>query len=218
MKKKSGVFLISVIILILAAATGCSGRKADDIAVEGIREFEKGNYAQALEKLRLAEEYGVDEFSEEKLYFSIGGVLFRLEDYQGSIDAYLTAIDVNPGSFDSWASLGVAYRETGDNEKADEAYEKALSLDPEDETSVLLYDNLGYKYITENKPFHAIKYLEKAEELSPENAATYGLLSMAYAMGYEYEKSDEAFQKAEELGYSQIETLSERIREIKADR
>lgn len=70
-------------------------------------------------------------------------------------------------------------------------------------------------YISSNKPHTAIDYLEKAVEIYPEHPAAHAYLALAYAMEYEYDRSDEQFVLASAYGYGQIDVIKERIEEIK---
>jgi tetratricopeptide (TPR) repeat protein len=83
-----------------------------------------------------------------------------------------------------WATLGVAYQNTGDFDSARKAYEKALRID---QRYPVVYHNLGLMYFTlalKNKDHRALqKSLEsykKAIEMDPEYAAAYRELGDAY--------------------------------------
>ncbi|MCL2052950.1 MAG: tetratricopeptide repeat protein [Oscillospiraceae bacterium] len=219
--------LISALALLLS---GCGANQGDALAERGVSEFAKGNYEDALKYLERAEEQGLNRFDKTTLYFNIGGVKFRLGDYEGSIEAYRSAIALSPDSFDAYVNLGVAYEMVGLRDKAYESYRQALLYDPENYASIMLYMNLGNFYITAYKPFSAIFYLEKARALDEARAADpsnditgrnpviFAWLSIAYAMDYQYEKSDQAFDRAVSLGFSKPQEVKERIEQIKGAR
>jgi tetratricopeptide (TPR) repeat protein len=209
--------------------SGCA-RGGDRYAEEGLSLFNAGEYENAISMFERAERRGLVSFSETRLYYNIGGCKFRLGDYEGSIEAYETALAQSPQNFDCWASLGVAYEKNGDREKAGECYAKALLYDPEDYGSILFYMNLGNFYITEGKHYSAIVYLEKARDLDEarsldptvdidgRNPLVFAWLAIAYAMDYQDEKSDVALDRAFALDYSQYNEVKERIEQIRAAR
>jgi tetratricopeptide (TPR) repeat protein len=110
----------------------------------------------------------------------------------------------------------VCYRKLGDDANALLYYEKALEYDSENADSVGLYVSLGSLYIENNKPYTAIDYLEKAAELYPEQPAAHAYLAIAYAMAYEYDKSEEQLTLASGYGYSDIDAVKERIEEVRS--
>ncbi len=219
--KKNKLILFSLIAALTISMTGCSGR-GDKYAELGEDEFEKGNYETALENLNLAVKYGIKDYDTVDLYYTIGGVKYKLEDYNGSIEAYKTVLVDKPDDFNSLVNLGVSYASMGEIEKAGEAYEKALLNDPKNQNSVLFYVNLGHYYITTGKAVSATEYLEKAIEYSPEqpckNPYAYAYLAISYAMLYRYDESDDALMRASELDYKQCDVVRERINDIKSKR
>ena len=112
-------------------------------------------------------------------------------------------------------TAGVCYSKLGRTDDALKTYEKALEYDPQNADSVGLYVSLGSLYISQNKPYTAIDYLEKASEIYPEQPAAHAYLAIAYAMAYEYDKSDEQLILASGYGYDRIDEIKERINEVR---
>ena len=227
--KKITAFAL-VVSLIALTASGCGRSRGDNLAERGVSAFESGEYEEALDYLLRAEKYGLNRYSETKLYYNLGGVKYKLGDYEGSIEAYKKAVEKSPEHFDSWASLAVAYEKVGDRDAALECYNTALLYDPEDYSSIIFYMNLGNFYIAQRKPFHAVQILEKAMVLdearavdpsvrtSDRNPVIFAWLSIAYALDFQYEKSDVAFDRAVNLGFSNPNAVREQIEAIKSAR
>ena len=94
--------------------------------------------------------------------------------------------------------LGDAYNQLKDNEKSDEFYEKALSLDPDND--YVLNNYAYYLSLRNEKLDKAAKMAKKSTELKPNSSAnqdTYGWV--LYKMGY-YEEAKIWIEKAIENG------------------
>jgi tetratricopeptide (TPR) repeat protein len=104
---------------------------------------------------------------------------FQLKNFDITIDQLETGMkfvvgnDAMLGQFYSY--LGDAYHETGNNEKAYEAYENALKIDP---NNAIVLNNYAYYLSLENQDLEkALEMSKKAVELDPENSSnqdTYG--------------------------------------------
>ena len=189
--------------------------EGDSKVSEAVKVYENGDYSTALSMLKEAETMELEVIKAETVYYYMGECYFKTGDIESSLAAHSKAVGINPELFKSWVTIGVCYRKLGDTEKALEAYSKALKYDPENGDSVGLYVSLGSLYISNGKPFTAIDYLENATEIYPEHAAAHAYLSMAYAMIYENERSEEELALAEALGYSQGDEIRERIKSIR---
>ncbi|MGN0600837.1 MAG: tetratricopeptide repeat protein [Oscillospiraceae bacterium] len=211
-------------IIVFAAAVGMSavmltscGRysKDDNIVYDAIEEYDSGNYEAALEQLQKADAEKFKAMKPENYYFYLGETYFKLGDYEKSLDSHLCALKIKPTLFKSRVTAGVCYSKLGRMDDALKAYEKALEYDPQNADSVGLYISLGSLYISKNKPYTAIDYLEKASEIYPEQPAAHAYLAIAYAMAYEYDRADEQIILASGYGYDRIDEIRERINEIR---
>jgi tetratricopeptide (TPR) repeat protein len=221
--------ILTLCLLFAIALSGCS-RAGDRYAQEGVVLLSEGEYESALRAFERAKKRGLVSFSETKLYYNIGTAKFRLDDLDGSIEAFETALKNSPDNFDCWERLGVVYEKKGDREKAAECYDNALLNDPEDYSSIMFYTNLGHFYISDGRHYSAIVYLEKARELDEareldpssgingRNPVIFAWLAIAYAMDYQDDKSDVALDRAYALGYGQYAEVRERVEQIRAAR
>ena len=204
--------IAAVLVMIFAAAfVSCSSGNGDKLAKQGKEQYTAGNYAEALDSFLAADESGLKYFKKEELYSCIGNCYLKMEDYEKSIDYQMKCLDENPEYFDGWVNLGVAYRKSGNNDKALTCYEVALNYDPKTTESGPLYISLGVLYIELGKPISALNYLEMAKVIYPTQPDVYAYLSIAYAMALEPEKSDTAFETAKNLGYSRMNEIQEQL-------
>lgn len=211
-------------IVVFAAAAGMSvfmltscGRfsKDDNIVYNAIEEYDSGNYASALEQLEKADTEKFKAMKPENYYYYLGETYFKLGNYEKSLNAHLHALKIKPTLFKSRVTAGVCYSKLGMTDDALKTYEKALEYDPQNADSVGLYVSLGSLYISKDKPYTAIDYLEKATAIYPEQPAAHAYLAIAYAMAYEYEKSDEQLVLASGYGYDRIDEIQDRINIVK---
>ncbi|MDE6762254.1 MAG: tetratricopeptide repeat protein [Oscillospiraceae bacterium] len=214
-KKNIIVSLLAFTALIFTMLTFSScGMSGDKLAAEGKKLYTAGSYKEALEQFSAAEEAGLKNFKESELYHCMGNCFFHLENYGKCIDYQLKCVDADPEYFSGWVNLGVAYRKIGERDRAMECYRTALQYDPHNTDSAELYISLGSLSIELGKPMSAIEYLESANELFPESADVYAYLAIAYKMALEPQKSAEALEMAEALGYSKIDVVKERLAEL----
>ena len=206
-------FIAAALVMVFAASFVSCGAviSGDKLARQGKELYTSGNYTEALDKFLAADENGLKTFKQEELYSCIGNCYLKLNDCDSSIEYQLKALDENPEYFDGWVNLGVAYRRSGNNDKAMTCYKVALNYDPRTEESGPLYISLGVIYLELGKPISALDYLEMAKTIYPEQPEVYAYLSIAYAMALEPEKSDTAFETARSLGYSRMSEIQEQL-------
>lgn len=216
-KKNAAAAIVSAIILSAVMLTSCSGKysKSDKLVEEGVKLFKDADYSAALTSLTEADVLELKSVKEETLYYYLGECYFKTGDYEKSLDCHKKAVAVKPDIFKSYVTIGVCYRKLGNEKEALKAYSDALLYDPENSESVGLYVSLGSIYISNNKPFTAIDYLEKASEMYPEQATAHAYLAIAYTMAFEYEKADEELALAEKYGYENMDVIRERINQVK---
>lgn len=84
---------------------------------------------------------------------------------------------LHAGLPEAWKALGLAYSYKGNNQKAEENYKKALSLNPNHAESI---NNLGVQYGRTGRIPEAIKFYKKSAQLQPINATPFGNLAAEY--------------------------------------
>lgn len=208
------IFALAAAAAVTLSITSCSLASGDKLAKNGKKLYDAEKYSEAMESFTEAEETGLKNFREAELYYYMGNCCMKSGDYEKAIDYELKSLESDSEYFGAWVSLGVAYRKTGNRERAVECYEAALDYDEMTADSVPLYLSLGAVYIEMRKPVSAVSYLEKAQQLSPNHPDVYAYLAVAYKMAIEPEKSKEAYAKAQELGYSKMEEINGLLAEL----
>lgn len=96
-------------------------------------------------------------------------------------------------SDDTYYSLGLAYKKTGDLKSAIEAYHKALELNPSNYSACY---NLSSAYIDTGNNLAALAYAEKCTLMRQDDEFLYGMLSGLYEKANDYEAAVKALEKA----------------------
>lgn len=89
----------------------------------GLTYFLLNNLVEAKENFYKAESFPLTNI-EFYIQASKGWLQYRLEDYQGAIEAFSASIELNPDYVVPYMGLTLVYYETNDLQKADEAAEK----------------------------------------------------------------------------------------------
>jgi len=108
-----------------------------------------------------------------------------------AIAAYQQAIELTPDDGEAWLYLGMIYRETGQAESADAAFETAVGLMGGDE--VEFYVNLAQAYVIYGDPQRVVESANAALGLDDQNARAY------YVRATGYELQNEVFLALEDL-------------------
>ena len=98
------------------------------------------------------------------------------------------SIDYN---FETYFNLALEYKNTAEYEKAERTYLKALELEPK--SSEVFY-NLSNIYLLLNKPYEAIKCLQKCLQINPNDYEAEYFLSLAYYRVKDYEMGEKFFE------------------------
>ena len=143
-------------------------------------------------------------------YENLARVYAETKNYKKEIKLLQDACsNVNCG-FEIYFLLALAYKNNIEYEKAEQAYLKALELNPESEQA--LY-NLASLYLFLNKPEKAIEYFKKCLEINPNDKEVLYFLSLGYFRIKDYETGMKYFEnrlcrqtaiKSQEVTYPQL--------------
>lgn len=135
------------------------------------------------------------------LYYNFGNIplsknlLFRLYKLQ-------------PDNFNANQGLGVVYELEGDPKKALPYYEKAVSLNPDNDQVNCKYALTLMKVSMDNYS-RAFVYAKKAVELNPGGADNLFILAQMYIVGKDYKRGKEYYGKALEINPSLKDSVIE---------
>ena len=126
----------------------------------------------------------------------LGEIALASQNIDEAVAEFEKERDLNPLYGGIYDRLGDAYTRAGQYQKALQALQQAVLLEPNSTGPYIL---LGKVMLKQQDPVGAAMYLERAERMDPNNYMTHGLLGQAYrAMGKTTEASHEA-ETAEKL-------------------
>jgi tetratricopeptide (TPR) repeat protein len=117
-------------------------------------------------------------------------------DLIGAIDAYKTALSIDPTRVDALSNLGAAYVHLGQFDDAIAEYDAALEIDPSNATVRL---NLALAYYKSGRPNEAIQPLKMVVATSPETKNAYLILADCYLQTGEYTEAVTLLQPREAI-------------------
>jgi tetratricopeptide (TPR) repeat protein len=117
--------------------------------------------------LRLAREVQKAEPKSPAPPLLAGLVLVAQEKPQDAIEAFGQALKVKPDLASAYGGLGQAYQQLNQNDKAVDAYQRALAINGKD---VVTLNNLAWIFSeVRKKPDEALPLATKAQQLAPES-------------------------------------------------
>ena len=153
-----------------------------------------------------------------RLYFMGAMDNRRGPSTDGLIEDLQTRLRANATDWQAYSQLGVAYlqkaRETGDPtyyQKAEDALDQALALEPEDYTAISAKGGLA---LARHQFLAALEWGERARQLNPERSYAYGIIADAQVELGRYPEAVQTLQLMVELrpdlsSYSRISYLRE---------
>ncbi|HUX98522.1 MAG TPA: tetratricopeptide repeat protein [Candidatus Deferrimicrobium sp.] len=145
-------------------------------------------------------EKSLDNSPNYEAFFNLGSCYMMLGNYQKTIYYYELALEFSPVNSKAltYSSLGLAYSQINEKEKALEYCKKAVEIDP---SSSLLWTNLGGLYHRFGASEKALECHQKAAEftsnkLKPEDALVCYNLAVSNLEEGEVEKAKECLKRA----------------------
>ncbi|HLW79871.1 MAG TPA: tetratricopeptide repeat protein [Terriglobia bacterium] len=172
----------------------------DRLTVLGMIYGRHGHYAEAVEPLRRAAALDPDSYEIEH---NLGLTYFRLKLYQEARQPLERAVALRPDFFDSNALLGATLFALRQDSLAYRVLDHAHRLNPEDgDTRELLFKTatlLGAKSHEAKSYAAALKYLQAAEELKPQDPQVHARLAIVYGEAGDPRRADAEKRTAERL-------------------
>ena len=122
---------IAVVLMLASSVLVPFGGSAHRRTEEGNRQYTEGNYPEALRSYTEAQ---VKSPEAAELFYDLGNVFFRQDDFERASEAYTRALLMASGEFEGAVAynLGNAKFRLQEYPEAVKAYERALGADPSD--------------------------------------------------------------------------------------
>jgi len=159
--------------------------------IESLKANISGDYAQAIEKLKMIAHRYPEESSEA--FGWIGSIFYAVLGNSDEGIRYLNkAIEIDPLDKLTYNTLAYAYNKVGDFEKSIWAINKYISLAPEEANP---YDTRGDLYAYNGKLDQAIESYKKALEIKPDFYMSLTKLGHMYLFKREYVKAEGCYKE-----------------------
>ncbi len=151
-----------------------------------------------LEKYELAKpvlENGLTHASDDfRINYTYALVLQRTGNLPLSIKYYEKAAELNPNELSIISSLALAYNSNKQYRESNEAYEKALKIDPD---NALILNNYAYNLSTRGENLNkALDMIRKAVNKEPGNSSYLDTMGWIYYMMKDYKSAKEYIERA----------------------
>lgn len=135
-----------------------------------------------------------DTKNDAEAYIGIGFELRQLGDESAAIEAYRAGLAVDGTHVRGWGNLAVSYKETGQYERAEEAYKKVIEFNPGD---VEAYINLAdlYRYRLPDKEGKIVEVMQDGLAHLPEHPDFLAYLAVYYRDKGDKAKAIEYFER-----------------------
>jgi tetratricopeptide (TPR) repeat protein len=189
-------------VLVLAAfgAVGCSKRGDTSQAKSSAEIAQSKPIAAPVESTvpKPGEGEGFDEKSALKNTgsFADGEAAYRAKKYGEATAIFASYTERRPGNAWGYYMLGLSAWKSGDLTKSEQAFEKALSIDPHHVKSLV---NESRVFIDQKRHDDAIDRLTRAANIDPESAEVYRLLGRTYHAKAQTDEAVEAYRRAIDL-------------------
>lgn len=196
------------LLLALLAFIGCNGlsnlAKQDRVRLERIAEqVEKGDTASAITEL---EDYLTVYPQDDLAWTILGRVYVDVDRLDEALNAYESAIAINPRQFQAITGSGIVHRKRGDNDAAMEAYKKAVQIDPNYGHA---YSSMAIIALKRNEDKKALRYARRGYDLDKSDPVIAANLAVAYHYNDDSENRDKFTGIAEQLGYANVDVLQQ---------
>lgn len=216
-------------------AAGQSGSRADALYDQGLRDYNNGNYMQALTNIR--EALRLDRPTHARCY-KLGETYRRLGQVQEAISAFEQAAGIKPG-YDSYFQIGLAQRDLKNFSAAASAFSKARQYDSQNPAipcqlgiiameqsdymtaerelrsglqlqsrHYLLRFTLGQLYNREQRWSDAVVELQEAVQLGPNQAEAWYELGKSFFGAKRYGEATNALEQARAQGLATADLYS----------
>lgn len=196
------------LLFISAGILSCS-KPGDLTFSRGIKAFQNKRYdeAAALLKSALEEE---SNYSQELICNFIAMIYLQQDDLENAVVYQEKSVALRP-EYRNLVSLGMTLHLLRRDTEAEEAYRKAIDLDPQKGEA---YASLGSLYLGQGRVQDAVLNLRKAADFEPKIAVIHANLAIAYSAAGERSLSEAEFKIAESLKCENLDEFKARAEEF----
>jgi tetratricopeptide (TPR) repeat protein len=181
----------------------------------GVLHQQRGDSVAAGELIRRAIEIAPEQ---AQFHISLGGVLLRLNDEAAARASFERALDLDPNSVEAHNLVGHLHLREGDIGAAENRFKIGRRASEEDP---LILFGLGNVYLARNDAQNAAKFLSRAADLKPADAAIQTSLGRALfdqgAFGFAEKAFENALRLRPDLSIAKLYLARSRFRQDKAD-
>ncbi len=186
--------------------------KGDRFFYQALLDFNARRWAEAVEHTEKALEKGIRKYDMGRVYAVMGYSLSKLGRKQKAIEWHKKSVETSPELVEAWRDYGITLRTMGDYDGAEECYNRALAIDPNDEYTIT---SLGALYIFRDKPQRVIELIEPGIHDGVESGTTFGNLALAMAMVGRFDEADQYLSKAIAQYFPEWRDIRQRINDLR---
>lgn len=186
--------------------------RGDALFYKAMTHFNEQRWLETVETIEKAIPKHIKNYDMGMVYAILGYSLTKLNRKEEAIEAHKKSVELSPEHLVGWRYYGITLRVAGDFDGAEECYERALSIDPNDELTIT---SLVALYIFRNKPQKAIEIMEPMDLDKIENALTFSNYALALGQVGRFKDAEEALAKSVSLGYPRWREVQKRINDIR---
>ncbi len=141
-------------------------------------------------------------------WFTLGAINGMLKRHDEAVVCCLKAVELAPQHSAAWYNLGIAFRDTGQTEKAANALRQTLLLNPKHESAAT---SLGHVLIALHRYEEAEEVFRRMLDYQPGNAEFYAVYGSAMQTMGRYEAAINAYRRAIEMRHPKAAEIQENM-------
>ena len=175
----------------------------------GVVYFQQGKYEESIPYFQKSLEIQPDD----KAYSDLGSAYFYLKRYNDSVPMFEKAVQMSPNEEQFTGNLADAYRWSGQREKANTTYDKAIALAYKDlAVNPRNSDTLGslaLYYAKKGMPAEALNFIQRARSINKEDVGLVYTAAVVEALANHPDNALRLLREAFQRGYSVQEASSD---------
>lgn len=171
--------------------------------------FQQGKYEESIPYFQKSLQIQPDD----KTYSDLGTAYFYLKRYSDSVPMFEKAVQMNPNAEEFTGNLADAYRWSGQREKANATYDKAIALalkelavNPRNSDTM---GSLALYYAKKGMPSQALNFIQRARSINKEDVSLVYTAAVVEALADHPDNALGFLREAFKRGYSVAEAGSD---------